>query len=68
MIFNERKHTKTNDEFIDITINSNRTQNFHDDELKKEALKMPSLRITEIELVNKKGKNTLKSSQQSSIK
>ena len=54
----EKKYMKTNDEFIDITINANRTQNFHNEELKKEALKMRSttIRITEIELVNKKGK------------
>ena len=28
---NEKKHMKSNDEFIDITINSNRTKNFHNE-------------------------------------
>lgn len=53
----EKKYMKTNDEFVDITINSERTTNFHDEELKEKALKKrwTSIRITEIELVDKKG-------------
>ena len=53
----DKKYMKTNDEFINININSNRTQNFHNEELKKEALKNRStkIRITEIELINKYG-------------
>ena len=52
----EKKYMKTNDEFVDITINSERTTNFHDEELKEKALKKrwTSIRITEIELVDKK--------------
>ena len=54
---NDKKYMKSNDEFINININSNRTQNFHNEELKKEALKNRStkIRITEIELIDKKG-------------
>ena len=53
----DKKYMKTNDEFINININSNRTQNFHNEEIKKEALKNRStkIRITEIELIDKKG-------------
>lgn len=54
---NDKKYMKTNDEFINININSNRTQNFHNEDLKKEALKNRTvkIRITEIELIDKKG-------------
>ena len=54
----ERKNMKTNDEIIDITINSICTKNFHDEETKKKALESQSaeIRITEIELETKKGK------------
>lgn len=53
---------KTNDEIIDIKINLIRTQNFHDDETKKKAIELRSaeIRIMEIELKTKKGKNTQK--------
>ena len=53
----DKKYMKTNDEFINININSNRTQNFHNEELKKQALKNRNtrIRITEIELIDKKG-------------
>lgn len=55
---NERKQMKTNDETIDLTINRTRTQNFHDEELKKQAREKRSteIRITEIELTTKTGK------------
>ena len=55
---NERKYMKTNDEIINITINRIRTQNFHDEELKKQAREKRSteIRITEIELTTKTGK------------
>lgn len=53
---------KTNDKIIDIKINLIRTQNFHDDETKKKAIELRSaeIRIMEIELKTKKGKNTQK--------
>ena len=55
---NEQKQMKINDETIDITLNRKRTQNFHDEELKKQALEKRSteIRITEIELTTKIGK------------
>ena len=55
---NERKHMKTQDEKINITINATRTQNFHDEETKKKALEIRNaeIRITEIELETKNGK------------
>ena len=55
---NERKYMKTDDEIIEININSNRTQNFHDELLKEKAYELGRIpvRITEIELINKKGK------------
>ena len=55
---NERKYMKTNDEIINITINRIRTQNFHDEELKKQAREKRSteIRIIEIELTTKIGK------------
>ena len=55
---NERKYMKTNDENIEIKINATRTQNFHDEKLKKQALEMrrTKIRITEIELTTKTGK------------
>ena len=59
----ERKNMKTNDEIIDITINSICTKNFHDEETKKKALESRSaeIRITEIELeTKKKGKKYTK--------
>ena len=48
----------TNDENIEIKINATRTQNFHDEKLKKQALEMrrTKIRITEIELTTKTGK------------
>ena len=49
---------KTNDENIEIKINATRTQNFHDEKLKKQALEMrrTKIRIKEIELTTKTGK------------
>ena len=49
---------KTDDEIIEININSKRTQNFHDELLKEKAYELGRIpvRITEIELINKKGK------------
>ena len=35
----DKKYMKTNDEFINININSNRTQNFHNEKLKKRSTK-----------------------------
>ena len=54
----ERKYMKTNDETINITINTTRTQNFHNKELKKQAQEKRNteIRITEIELTTKTGK------------
>ena len=53
----ERKYMQTNDEVININVNSNRTRNFHDETLKQKAYELGRIpvRITEIELQNKKG-------------
>ena len=53
----ERKYMKTDDEIIDINVNRNRTQNFHDETLKEKAYKLGRIpvRITEVELIDKKG-------------
>lgn len=57
----DAKYMKTNDELIDIKINSSRVQNFNDENLKKEALKMrgTTIRITEIELKTKTGETII---------
>ena len=54
----ERKQMTTDDEIIDINVNRNRTQNFHDETLKQKAYELGRIpiRITNIELKNKKGK------------
>ena len=48
---------KTDDEIINININRNRTQSFHNEELKNKAYQIGRLpiRITKIQLINKKG-------------
>jgi len=48
---------KTYDEIINININQNRTQSFHNEELKNKAYQIGRLpiRITKIQLINKKG-------------
>ena len=48
---------KTDDEIINININQNRTQSFHNEELKNKAYQIGRLpiRITKIQLINKKG-------------
>ena len=55
---NERKQMRTNDELINININNKRTRNFYDETLKQKAHELGRIpiRITEIELINKKGK------------
>ena len=57
-LINERQHMLTNDEYVTVNLNSGKTQNFHNKELKEKALENRSMniRITEIELTDKKGK------------